>query len=166
MEQIAVGIVRGKHGLKGEIKVKSFSGESGHFFQLSRITLKKGDRERTFTVEAARGHDPALLLKLEGVNTPEDASEYGGWEVWTDREQASPLSTGEYYIADLSGCRIKTGEGKTFPIRDVWEGAPKLMLEVENEDGKTRLIPFQREFIGTVNLEERTVELLADWLLE
>jgi 16S rRNA processing protein RimM len=166
MEQIAVGIVRGKHGLKGEIKVKSFSGESGHFFQLSRVTLKRGNREKIFTVEAVRGHNPALLLKLEGINTPEDAAEYGGWEVWTDREQASPLSEGEYYVSDLCRCRIKTGSGKTFPIRDVWEGAPKLMLEIETEHGSKRLIPFQSEFVGKVDLAERTVELLADWLLE
>jgi 16S rRNA processing protein RimM len=166
MEKLAIGLVRGKHGLKGELKVKSFSGESEHFFPLRQILLRRGESQLNFKVEHVRGHDPAILIKLEGVETPEDASNYHGWEVWADREYASPLFDNEYYVADLCCCTLVTGTGEKLKIKNVWEGAPVLMLEVELDSREIKLIPFQKEFIGTVDIEKKTIELLSDWLLE
>jgi 16S rRNA processing protein RimM len=166
MEKLAIGLVRGKHGLKGELKVKSFSGDSEHFFPLKQILLCRGERQLDFTVEHVRGHDPAILIKLEGIETPEDASIYQGWEVWADREYASPLDDNEYYVSDICRCTLITGKGEKLKIKNVWEGAPVLMLEVELDSGEVKLVPFQKEFIGTVDIQKKTIDLLSDWLLE
>ena len=53
MERLAVGAVRAAHGTAGEVRVKSFSGETGHLLRLAEVTLRRGEVERTVAIEAA-----------------------------------------------------------------------------------------------------------------
>lgn len=148
------------------MKVESYSGETEHFTHLKDVNLRGGGREKTLHVERVRATGGHLLLKLAGVDTPEDARQYAGWEILADRAAAAPLGENEYYLSDLCKCEaVKAGRhlGK---ILSVCEGGGGDMLEVEVPSGKRFFVPFRNEFVGKVNIAARSIEIEADWLLQ
>lgn len=166
MEQIAVGVVRTSHGVRGHLKIKSLSGETDHLLGLSNVTLAKGENERQFQVEDVSVSGPDVLFKLGGVDSPEEARRFSSWEVRVPRELAARIGEGDYYIADLVRCRI-VKDGRTLgSVKSVCEGAQADLLEIEDENGKLHFVPFMERFVGTVDLERREIELKAEWLLE
>jgi len=165
-ERLAIGRVRTSHGIRGHVRVESYSGETEHFTRLTELTLSDGRRERTFVVEQMRASAGHLLLKLEGLDSPEEAREYTGWEIIVSREAASPLGEDEYYLVDLCRCDAVKNGVRLGKIVAVCEGGGGDMLEVEVASGRRYFVPFRREFVGTVDIPGRFVEIEADWLLE
>ena len=165
--QFIVGIVGPPFGLKGFMKVRSLSGETAHLLALDSVTLRHQGRVKAFLVEAAEERGNALLMKFQGVNTPEEAKALQGGEIIVPRSEGAALGAGEYYVEDLRGIAIQGKDGKPLGIvLDVLEGGGGCLLEVELPGGAARLIPFRSEFLGDIDLEARSVVLLAPWILE
>ncbi len=165
---LAIGSIRTSHGVKGLLKVHSFSGETEHFFQLEEVTLmdKKG-RKRIFAVERVVPNGEEVLLKLRGIDTPEMGKSYAGWEIWVPREMAAPCDEGEFYYADLVGCRLFHGEESLGTVAAITDGGGGTLLEIERAGGgETFYVPFRAEFIGRVDTAGKTVELLERWVAE
>ena len=176
--KLVIGKIRTSYGVKGHVKIFNFSGENDHFFNLEKISLEQGNRKEILKVENVFAHGNDLILKFEGIESPEEAKKYIGWEIWVPRENASVLRDGEYYIADLYGCELvgvsADGEEPRLygVVRSVlYESGTSDYLEIESGelDDKNRkkvfLIPFRKEFIGKVDTAGRTIELLAEWII-
>lgn len=201
-ERLVIGVIRGSHGLEGNVKVESTSGEVDHFFDLTEVTLKKDGHEKTYTVEDVAGSTANLLMKFKGIDSPEDTAKIRGSEIIVPRSMACPCDKDEYYVEDLKQCTLvykasgkenglkleKSAVMECGTITDVLEGGAGHLLEVvvseslqsalnstdetstseKTGDGKKRtvLVPFQKEFIGTVDLKRHTVQLMHLWVLE
>ena len=165
MDMLAVGVVRRPHGVRGFLRVHSFSGEVEHLLRLREIRLRRDGKELSFAVEASRAADGGVLVKLRGLNSPEDARKLSGWEIWVPRDQAAPLREGEHYVADLCRCALVFQGSRVGEIRSVVEAGSGSLLEAVDPGGRTFLIPFVAEHVGEVNLAEGTVELKTPWLL-
>ncbi len=163
---IAIGIVRGPHGLDGRVKVESFSGELEHFGRLATVTLVSDGRQTEVAVEAVSGSAKALILKLDCANTIEEAQRLRGSEIWVPRTLASPIGPDEYYLADLCGCSVVADGAPVGVVLSVLDAGSRDMFEIELSDGRTVLVPFQDEFIGAVSIDSRRIELKATWVLE
>ncbi len=164
-ERLAIGLIRTSHGVKGNLKVKSFSGETDHFFRLKKVHIKKGDRFIPYRVESAGGSHSSLLLKLEGIDTREEALQLRGEVLWVDRSDASPLKQGEYYYADLSRCNVYHQGKKLGRVNTVIEGGVSDILEVVTLQGKTIMVPFDEHFIAEINMEEKGIYLDEDFVI-
>jgi len=162
---LAVGVISSTHGIAGELKVKSYSGEHAHLLGLREALLRKGDVERTVTFEWVRRQDPGVIVKVEGLETPEKARALVGWEIWVARSSAAPLGSHEYYAADLCRCRLWFGEEEVGTVRSVWEGGPAQLLEVVGKAGRTFLVPFSDHFIGDVDLVNGKISLKEDEII-
>jgi 16S rRNA processing protein RimM len=154
-------------GLKGFVKVKPFSGETGHFSCLNKVTLKHGDKEETREVAKIIPQGDAVLIRFAGIDSPEAARVLKGAEIIAGREFASPLKEGEFYIEDLKGLEVTDREGKTLGrILDVLEGGGAYLAEVKLISGEKRFAPFRKEFFGDLALEEGKIVLNEPWILE
>ena len=165
MNDIAIGKIRTSHGVKGMLKVLSFSGQTEHFLKLKEFVLRKNGKEKVLPVESIRAAGSMILVKLKGIDNPEIGKTYSGWEIWTTRDFAAPLSSGEYYIKDLNGCKKKHQSSPAHQIIGISENSVNDLLEVKTDSG-IFIIPFKEEFIGEIDLMSNTVELTALWLLE
>ena len=194
-EQFTVGIVRGSHGITGEFKVESTSGEYAHFADMEEVTLTDGNARRVCKIEWTKEGSDILYMKLVGINSPEEAAKYNRWEIVVPRKYAHPLQEGEWYIEDLKGCSVwykdETAD-KTAPavsendivgtVTDVKEGGSGYLVEIllseschflsedikHDRNGKIRsvFVPFKNEFIGSVDVENRKMQLMHLWILE
>ena len=165
-DQIAIGAVRTTHGIRGYLKVMSFSGETDHFFKLERITLKSKDSSRSFEVEAVKQNGNQLLMKLKGIDTPEQGKLYSRWEIWVPRELASSLEDNEFYHADLIGCKLMLKGESIGTVNSIMDGGGDELLEIKLNDGQMKLIPFNAVFIGPIDIEKKEIELLEGWILD
>jgi 16S rRNA processing protein RimM len=187
--QLIAGFIRAPHGVTGEVKVESASGEYGHIVSLEEVTLRHGTETRTCSVESASDGGNYAYMKFAGIDTPEEARKICGWEIMVPRECAYPLKEGEWYIEDLRNCSL-VFENTTGPqpaekvgtITDVLEGGAGYLFEVSLSEscsciadsvrltasGKPRtvLVPFTQEHIGKIDIEHKTVQLMHLWILE
>lgn len=194
MEQLVVGIIRGSHGLSGNCKVESTSGEYGHFAGMREVTLRKDGSERPCRIERVSAGDRVLYVKFAEIDSPEEARRFSGWEILAPREYACPCGEGEYYVEDLKQCSLVYAGGNAGglaaeaapivvgSITDVLEGGAGDLLEVvlsescgllaENarktaSGGKrTVMVPFKKEFIGDVDIPGKKVQLMHLWVLD
>lgn len=107
-EQFIVGFIRGSHGLMGNMKVESASGEYEHFYSMKEVTLRNGKTEdsKVCKVESVEVKADTLYLKLVGIDTPEDVRKLNGWQIVVPRKYAKKLAKNEWYIEDLKKCAL------------------------------------------------------------
>jgi 16S rRNA processing protein RimM len=158
-DRLAAGLIRGAHGLDGFLKVRSLSGEDGHFRRLARCYLRREGRFVQYEVEEVKGRGSELALKLAGVSTAAQAAALNGLEIWVDRADASPLAEGEYYLADLCRCRLYRGGRELGRVVSVCEAGAADLLEVEPDSGRRFLVPFNGSFLGEIDLAGGRIEL-------
>ena len=163
MERLVIGLVRTSHGLKGDLKVHSLSGEVDHFFCLEEVTIRKNGREKIYAVEEFKLLGEILLMKLRGIDNPEDAKTLAAAEILVPRNLAAPLEEDEFYQADLVGCRVIHQGEDLGVVKSIFEGGAADLLEVVTPGG-TYMVPFQSHYVGAVDLDARTLELTAPWL--
>jgi len=149
------------------VKVKPFSGETGHFSRLEKVTLKRSEKEETWEVAETASREGSVLIRFAGIDNPEKAALLKGAEIIVLRENAAPLKEGEYYVEDLKGLEVIDREGKALGhIVAVTEGGGGNLAEVKLLSGIRRLAPFRKEFFGDVNLEEGKIVLLESFVLD
>ena len=162
-----LGLVGPPFGLKVFVKVRPFSGETGHFSHLNEVMLRQAEREETRKVAEIDSQGGLLLLRFAGIDSPEAAKLLGGAEIIVERKYAAPLKEGEYYVEDLKGLKVIGPQGEAlWRISDVIEGGGGNLAEIELPCGQRRLAPFRNEFFGELNLKEGMVVLLEPWILE
>jgi len=162
-----LGLVGAPFGLKGFVKVKSHSGETGHFSRLEKITLRQGEKEETWELAEIVCREDTLLMRFAGIDSPEAAARFKGAEIIAARENAAPLKEGEYYIEDLKGLEVVSTEGETLGhITDVLEGGGGNLAEVELFSGERRLAPFRKEFFGDIDLKGGKIVMLEPRMLD
>jgi len=165
-ENLAIGKIRTSHGIKGEIKIFSFSGEYDHFFDLTEVTLKNGSFIKNFEIESIKMLDQTLLMKLKGISDPETVKKFNGFEIWVSRNHAAKLKPNEVYYSDLVGMEL-VFEGETKgKVIGVTESPTADMLEVELNNGDSVLVPFMERYIGEVDFQNRVLPLKVDWILD
>jgi 16S rRNA processing protein RimM len=176
MERFVVGFVRSPHGLAGNFKFLSASGEYAHFADMREVTLKDKARETTYAIEHLELSAAFPTMKLAGVDSPEAAQKLNGCEIIVPRDKGSPLREGEFYVEDLKQCvLVYNAPGCTSVeagiITGVLEGGADDLLEVaitgcSNQSERTCLVPFNKVFIGDVDIARKRVELRHLWILE
>ena len=162
---LAVGVITATHGVTGDLKVRSLSGEAAHLLGLRAALLRKGAVQRRVSFTEVRAQGTGLIVRVAGLDSPEKARALVGFEIWVPRSQAAPLSSGEYYEADLCGCTVWVEDREVGRVRSVWEAGPTQLLEVERRDGKTFLVPFSGRFVGDVDVQGGRIRLTGDELL-
>jgi 16S rRNA processing protein RimM len=181
-ETFSLAVIGSPFGLKGFVKVKSLSGEISHLESLKNVDLKQGDIKKAFTIEetlpfGATGQKENsgefLLMKFEGIDSPESAKNLTGAELIGDRSQAAPLKNGEFYIEDLKGLEVIAAASDSAScgdvlghITDILEGGGGELAEIKLLSGESRLVPFRKEFFGEISMEKRQIMLLEQWILE
>jgi len=165
MERLVIGIIRTSHGIKGYVKIKSLSGEYAHFLRLKTVHVKKDNIEKDYRVEDVKILANGLLMKFEGIDTPERGKLLAGAEIWVERQFAAPLKSGEYYSSDIIGSDLLFNGEVVGSVAAVIENGASDLLEIRSGD-KTFIVPLTEQFVGDIDIGKMTIELKDDWVLK
>ena len=160
-ELVSVGKVSGIFGVKGWIKVFSYTEIRENILTYSPWTLRKGKESRQVKVIAGRRHGKTIVACLQGLDDRDEAAALNGWEILIRPEQLPKVRKGEYYWADLIGLHAKTIDGVDLGIvKQMLETGANDVVVVAGE--RERLIPFlQGQTIVDIDLQAG--EMLVDW---
>ena len=109
---LEIGQIVNTFGIKGMIKVKSFSENINRFDKLETVILKNKQGLKEYKIEEVKYHKGMVLIKLESIETVEQAELLRESYLLVDREKEEPLDEGTYYIVDLIGLDVYTDEGE------------------------------------------------------
>lgn len=172
-EKFIIAMVGSPYGVRGLVRVHPCSGEIGHLLELRSVLLSKDGTEKLLKIEEAMPAAPSVLIRFEGIDTPEKAKTLNGARLITDREQAAPLSDNEYYIEDLKGLPVfgnsprEDAEPQIIGhIVDIIEGGGGELAEIKLSGGGKKLVPFRREFFSEISPEKGKLVLKHLWVLE
>lgn len=152
--EFQVGAIASVHGIRGEVKVFPTTDQPEKFKKLKTVLLRTAKGEREVHLQSARFFKNMVIVKFEGIESPEEAQKYRGATLWIAREQAVPLKKNEYYQADLIGLSVVTEDGKELgTLTDVLETGANDVYEITLRDKSKVLFPAIRDCVKDVDLE-------------
>lgn len=149
--QVLVGKVIKPHGIRGEIKIFSCSGQPDDFKHYREVILvdQATGNSRTYEVVRSSSRARVVVLKLAGLDGRSEAEVLRGLEVRVGREQMPSPGAGEFYWHDVEGLRVVTDTGHEVGTVTGLLGTPGHdILVVAGHDGREYLIPVREEFIS------------------
>jgi 16S rRNA processing protein RimM len=161
-----MGRLAGPFGVRGWVRVVPYTEDAATLLDHRRWLLREREGWAEHEVQEARMHAGAIIAKVAGVPTREDALARKGCDVGVPRESLPPPAEGEAYWADLDGLdvvnRAGVALGTVVELRD--NGAHGL-LRVRDGDGRERLIPYVPAIVDSVDFDARriVVDWDADW---
>jgi len=157
---LRVGKIVNTHGLKGEMKVMPLTDDMKRYDDLEFVLLDG----KEVKIENVKYQKDRVILKLENINTIEEAERLKNKYLEIPREFAIELEEDTYFIADLIGCSVFDTEGKDLgQIYDV--------LQTKNNDvywirkPKELLIPVLLDIVLDIDIEARkiTIKPVGEW---
>ena len=156
--RLEIGQIVNTFGIKGEVKVTPFTDDIKRFDDLKNVYVKTKKESKLYKVENVRYHKNMVLLKLEGINNPEDAEKLRNAFLEIDRKDAIPLEEGTYFIAYLINLDVYTDEGKLLgKVDDIYNTGVNDIYVVKDELGKQILLPGIKDVIKEVDLEAEKI---------
>jgi 16S rRNA processing protein RimM len=159
MGLINYGKITRPHGLKGEVVLIPFSRRSDSLPGISHIYVeRKNSREpEMMAVSAFRFQKGAAVVKLNGVDSIDDAEELRGAGVLVDTDELEGLEEDEYYWFELIGLQVYTEDGAFVGnVEDLIDRAEQSVLIVRNGETET-LIPLAEPIIKEIDLESSKI---------
>lgn len=155
--RILVGRFGAAHGVRGEIRVKSFTGDPLALASYKGLTDAAG--ARFFVIEAARPvKDDIIVVRVAGVRDRTGAEALTNTDIYLPREALPPPDEEEFYVADLIGMDAVLVSGEAFGrVRDVLNYGAGDILEIQQMDGQIALVPFTKAAAPYVDVAARRV---------
>ncbi len=150
--RILVGIFGAPHGVRGEVRLKSFTGDPMAIADYPRVTDESG--ARSFKIVAARPvKDDMLIVRVEGVGDRTAAEKLTHVSLSIAREDLPPADEDEFYHADLLGLRAETRDGTLLGnIAAVLNFGAGDILDIRPDIGENLLLPFTKKVVPIVDL--------------
>lgn len=157
---ITVGQIINTHGLNGEVKVYPLTDDIKRFRKLKKIYINEVERQ----VVWCKLQVDRAILKIEGIDSIEDAVKYKEKYIEVSREDAVKLPEGRYFVTDIIGCTVVDENGVDYgKIYDV--------IHTKNNDvywikeGKELLIPVLKEIVVNIDVENQkiTIKPVETW---
>ena len=109
------------------------------------------------TVESFRMSGQIVFVKLEGINNPESAKEFKDFEIHTIKNR-NDLQVGYYFYEDLVGCSIiDQSKNELGKVSKVEEFPAQITLRVKRANGKDFFVPFVKQFIKKVDIDDKKI---------
>lgn len=175
-ESVIVGRLGAAHGVRGWIRVASYTESPEHIFNYSpwRLTLASASREeaRQILVEPLewrvqqKGHQ---LVRLAEVDSRTDAENLRGADVSVAAACFPELEHGQYYWRDLIGLEVSVGRDAIGVVERLFEtGANDVLVIRLNEaqavqmSARELLVPCTKQVVTEVDLTSRNMTIEWD----
>jgi 16S rRNA processing protein RimM len=164
---ILVGAIVGAFGVKGELRVKSFTAEPSDIFKYAPFLDEKG--AILFEIKSWREIKDGFAFYPKNQLIREDAMQLRGTKLFAPRAKLPPIDDDEFYHIDLIGLRVESLTGDYMgKISRIMTGAQDI-LEIENHPdlNKAWLLPFTLLNVPIVDISSGKIIVdVPDGLLE
>jgi 16S rRNA processing protein RimM len=149
--RVCLGVITGAHGVRGLIRVKSFTEAPEDLAAYGPLSDEQGTR--AFTLSITGRSKGALLARIEGIIDRDQAQAVKGTRLYVSRDVLPALDEAQtFYHADLLGLSAEDRAGRLLGrVTAVHNFGAGDILELDG--GAARLVPFTRRAVPVVDLE-------------
>lgn len=156
MEYIEIGQIVNTNGLKGVVKVNPFTDDISKFEDLKYVYIQLKSELKKVKIEQVRYNKNQVLIKLEGIDSIEEAEKYRNFYLKTEKESQEDLGEDTYYIVDLIGLDVYSDKNEYLgKIEDVFPTGSNDVYVVKDNLGKQILIPAIADVVKEVDLKNK-----------
>lgn len=157
---ILLGQITGVHGIRGDVIVRTYTGDPASIAAYGPLTDKAGSRPLTLSV--VRVSDKGVVARAKGVSDRNAAEALKGRELYVVRSKLPKTDEAEYYHADLIGLAAVTLEGadigRIIAVQNYGAGD---LLEIKmTGGGDTEFVPFTNACVPDVNISAGRVTVV------
>ncbi len=166
VEYVPVGKISGAFGVKGWVKIYSFTDPRENILSYSPLYLsRKGEWVEVKVVEG-RLQGKGVVMSLDGVTDRDQVLPLVGVELAIAKTQIKPAGKDEYYWSDLIGMSVVNVQDEQLgQVDSLLENGAHDVLVVLNKDKTERLIPFVLDdIVELVDLDNKVIRV--DWELD
>lgn len=159
--RILLGRIVGHYGLRGELKLESWTDPRDAIFRYQPWTLGSG--ASAFSVVGATGRDSGknVIARFPGVADRDQAQALIGLEISVARSQLPPPKPGEYYWVDLEGLEVVNREGVALGlVSHLFDTGANDVVVVRGE--REHLIPFIKDHY-VLSIDFEAGRIVVDW---
>jgi 16S rRNA processing protein RimM len=151
MARVCLGVIVGVKGLRGELRVKSFTEAPGDVAAYGPLTASDG---RTFNLSVVNVLEDVVIATVEGVADRDGAEALKGLELFVDRAVLPQTEGDTYYHADLIGLAVETTAGERVGKVSAFHnfGGGDVMEVTAEGRTDTGFLPFTGDVIAAVDV--------------
>jgi 16S rRNA processing protein RimM len=155
---VLMAVVGAAHGIKGELRVKTFTGDAMALAEYGPLFARDG---RNFEILHIRPQGNVVVVRFKGVGDRSAAEALTGTELFVDRAMLpTELADEEFYHTDLVGLSVLDTEGISIgAVAAVLNFGAGDILEISGPGLKGILVPFTRAAVPLVDLSTRTIRV-------
>ena len=163
---IVLGKITSVHGVRGEVKIYSFTDPIDNLLDYPAWTLKRDGEVRQAELVSGRLQGKVLVAKLKGLDDREVARTFAGFDICVPRALLPDLEDGEYYWHQLEGLKVIDLQGQLLGRLDhlLETGSNDVMVVKPcpgSLDDRERLLPYTEQCVQKVDLAAG--EMRVDW---
>ncbi len=165
-EYLLIGEITKPQGVQGELKVRPITCDPYRFEGMKYAYVKDGEGYKKVSISVRRVGEDAIFLRMEGVETRNDAETMRGTQLFIDRANAVELDEDTTFICDLMGLKgVLTGGGEIGKIIDVMQPGGNDVYVFKGKKGEV-LVPALKSVVVKVDLEAGEMLLDSDRMAE
>ncbi len=150
-ELICVGAVTGARGLKGEVRIKSFTADPKGISAYGDVFEENG--EKSYSIRITGQAKGQVLARLGGVDDRNASEALKGTRLYVPKSALPAPEEDEFYFSDLLGLRADLVDGgKLGSVKEVHDFGAGAILEVTGGDFGIVMVPFTRAVVPEVDM--------------
>ena len=155
---LEIGKIVSTHGIKGEVKVHPWCDSPDFFFEFDNFYFKNGEEE--IDVDTLRIQKNMIVMKINNVDTPEEAVKFRNKVVFIDRDDIE-LEDDCFFVQDLIGMKVVDADSEKLygEIIDVTETGANDVYHIKFENGKTYYIPAIADVVINTDISANTMTI-------
>ncbi|QNU65360.1 16S rRNA processing protein RimM [Ruminiclostridium herbifermentans] len=161
LEYLIVGQLVNTHGVKGELKAIPMTDDPNRFLELEWVFIDKNGKLEKYNISGVKFFKQFVILKLEGVDTMNDAEKLKGFYMKVDRANAVKLPKGSFFIADIIGLKVYDENNVLLgQLTDVLQTGSNDVYVVKHDNGKEILIPALKSVVKEISLDDKRISVI------
>ncbi len=154
--RLCVGKIDGAHGVRGLVKLRSFTDDPEAIFDYKQVTDESG--ARSFRLHFKSVNKTHFVVAIDGLDTREGAEALKGALLYIEHKDLKKLNRDEYYVADLVGLPVTDGAGKDYgQIIDYHNYGAGPMLEIGHDRKTSFMVPFNDDYVPVLDVVAKKV---------
>lgn len=157
MDFLEVGKIINTHGLKGEVKIATWTDYPEDFEKLDYVLAVQRGKETRLDIENIKYQKNNIIVKFKQLKVIEEAETYKNATLKVPREALGELPEGVYYIADLLECEVSDENGVIGVLKDVFSTGSNDVYDIKRDGKKNLLVPIIDGVLQNVDIENKKI---------
>lgn len=166
-DRICVAQIGAAHGVRGEVKLRSFTEDPAAFNSYG--PLESEDGKRRFEIEALRAASDHFVARIAGVADRDAAAKLTNLKLYVSRDRLPPVDDDDtFYHSDLIGLAAVTPDGAALgTVKAVVNYGAGDIIEIATADGSASLmVPFTTAAVPAVDIKAKRIVVVPPTLVE